>query len=138
VCTTILTMNHRETPHPVTGILKGYDQLLNLVLDDVTEELQCALIQGFNENPSSLTLPNSPRTPPAITGFDCPPRSNDNRPQPSGRIRGDSQPLLAFRAVIISPRRFFPALLNISCVSHMSLLLLLLVNEKLALCKCDS
>ncbi|KAF8966871.1 hypothetical protein BDZ97DRAFT_1805664 [Flammula alnicola] len=25
----------------VTGILKGYDQLLNLVLDDVTEELQC-------------------------------------------------------------------------------------------------
>jgi U6 snRNA-associated Sm-like protein LSm7 len=24
----------------VTGILKGYDQLLNLVLDDVTEELQ--------------------------------------------------------------------------------------------------
>jgi small nuclear ribonucleoprotein (snRNP)-like protein len=26
----------------VTGILKGYDQLLNLVLDEVTEELQCA------------------------------------------------------------------------------------------------
>lgn len=24
----------------VTGILKGYDQLLNLVLDEVTEELQ--------------------------------------------------------------------------------------------------
>jgi len=24
----------------VTGVLKGYDQLLNLVLDDVTEELQ--------------------------------------------------------------------------------------------------
>ena len=46
----------RETPHPVTGILKGYDQLLNLVLDDVTEELQRALIQGFDENSSSLTL----------------------------------------------------------------------------------
>lgn len=24
----------------VTGILKGYDQLLNLVLDEVTEEIQ--------------------------------------------------------------------------------------------------
>ena len=28
-----------DTP-TVTGILKGYDQLLNLVLDEVTEELQ--------------------------------------------------------------------------------------------------
>ena len=51
--------DHDETatilkhPHPVTGILKGYDQLLNLVLDDVTEELQRALIQGFNENPQA-------------------------------------------------------------------------------------
>ena len=32
-------LSHPHTP-TVTGILKGYDQLLNLVLDDVTEELQ--------------------------------------------------------------------------------------------------
>ena len=31
--------SHPHTP-TVTGILKGYDQLLNLVLDVVTEELQ--------------------------------------------------------------------------------------------------
>jgi len=28
----------------VTGILKGYDQLLNLVLDDVTEDLLCEFV----------------------------------------------------------------------------------------------
>jgi U6 snRNA-associated Sm-like protein LSm7 len=59
VCAALITMklNNPETPHPVTGILKGYDQLLNLVLDDVTEELQCALIQGFNEKPPKLADP---------------------------------------------------------------------------------
>ena len=31
---------HILTPLLVTGILKGYDQLLNLVLDEVEEELQ--------------------------------------------------------------------------------------------------
>ena len=51
VCTFIVTtrLSNRETTHLVTGVLKGYDQLLNLVLDDVTEELQCALSQGFNK-----------------------------------------------------------------------------------------
>jgi small nuclear ribonucleoprotein (snRNP)-like protein len=33
-------MDHLTRNTTVTGILKGYDQLLNLVLDDVTEELQ--------------------------------------------------------------------------------------------------
>jgi small nuclear ribonucleoprotein (snRNP)-like protein len=28
-----------HNPLPVTGILKGYDQLLNLVLDEVEEEI---------------------------------------------------------------------------------------------------
>lgn len=31
---------HTHPPPIVTGILKGYDQLLNLVLDEVEEELQ--------------------------------------------------------------------------------------------------
>ncbi|KAF8176291.1 U6 snRNA-associated Sm-like protein LSm7 [Pholiota molesta] len=31
---------HAPNSAAVTGILKGYDQLLNLVLDEVTEELQ--------------------------------------------------------------------------------------------------
>ena len=50
VCTFIVAtrLNKYEITHLVTGVLKGYDQLLNLVLDDVTEELQCALSQGFN------------------------------------------------------------------------------------------
>lgn len=33
-------MAHTEPPLTVKGILKGYDQLLNLVLDEVEEELQ--------------------------------------------------------------------------------------------------
>lgn len=31
---------HADLDPIVTGILKGYDQLLNLVLDEVQEELQ--------------------------------------------------------------------------------------------------
>jgi small nuclear ribonucleoprotein (snRNP)-like protein len=49
--------------HPVTGTLKGYDQLLNLVLDDVEEEVTGTLLVS----PSlplmlkQLTPPREPR-----------------------------------------------------------------------------
>lgn len=33
-------MMHTDPPLIVKGILKGYDQLLNLVLDEVEEEFQ--------------------------------------------------------------------------------------------------
>ena len=45
----------------VTGILKGYDQLLNLVLDDVTEELQresCFSPQDISVDPASVPEPH--------------------------------------------------------------------------------
>ena len=34
-----ITTNHRNA-RTVTGVLKGYDQLLNLVLDEVEEQVQ--------------------------------------------------------------------------------------------------
>lgn len=39
-CNVILTSSPSQHTHTVTGVLKGFDQLLNLVLDDVVEQLQ--------------------------------------------------------------------------------------------------
>ena len=41
---------------PVTGILKGYDQLLNLVLDDVTEDIQCKILHIFQSIMSFVNI----------------------------------------------------------------------------------
>lgn len=41
----------------MTGVLKGYDQLLNLVLDDVTEDLQCELASLKTNAQNSLLIP---------------------------------------------------------------------------------
>lgn len=44
----------------VTGILKGYDQLLNIVLDDVTEEVQRKPLRAASCASSNLTCTRSP------------------------------------------------------------------------------
>jgi len=42
----------------VTGLLKGYDQLLNLVLDEVVEDSQRTFLRGFEEVcPLSVLVP---------------------------------------------------------------------------------
>jgi len=90
------------------------------------------------KTPSSLTLPNSARTPHAFPGFNCPPRSNDNSPQPSRRIRGDSEPLLAYRAMIIFSSTSLPCLTKyLLCIPHVLDRLLpcpLIVNMKNSRC----
>lgn len=46
-CSSTMTLTHLS---PVTGILKGYDQLLNLVLDNVEEQIQgetCIIMKWF-------------------------------------------------------------------------------------------
>lgn len=47
----------------VTGVLKGYDQLLNLVLDEVQENLQggVCLSRRRNITTRAHTLPQFPR-----------------------------------------------------------------------------
>lgn len=43
-------------PVTVTGVLKGFDQLLNLVLDDVQENFQTGLYLHCLHNPHALTM----------------------------------------------------------------------------------
>ena len=64
-------------PHilTVTGILKGYDQLLNLVLDDVTEELQCELCSRLSNLIVSVDPAASPRATHTVPRPGCPSRS---------------------------------------------------------------
>jgi hypothetical protein len=77
----------------VTGILKGYDQLLNLVLDEVEEELQ-----GDFSLPLLLGITDSQprtRTSHACTGSCRPPWAHYHPPQSSRWFRRDRQSLRA-------------------------------------------
>jgi small nuclear ribonucleoprotein (snRNP)-like protein len=41
-------------PNTVTGVLKGYDQLLNLVLDEVEEQVQSTYMHTWATFPNPL------------------------------------------------------------------------------------
>ena len=67
---------------PVTGVLKGFDQLLNLVLDDVEEQV----VQGLSYLISSscdmgIALLCRIRRSQSFVGVDRSPGSNNNSPQ---------------------------------------------------------
>ena len=61
-----------SSPCPATGILKGYDQLLNLVLDGTVEYLQgmCMVhthTHTHTHTPLHLTIPTDPEDPFKLT-----------------------------------------------------------------------
>lgn len=82
----------------VTGILKGYDQLLNLVLDEVTEELQCASPLLFAVS-RLFSLATSARAPCALSRPHRPPRAHHHRAQPCRRLGGNRQSLPRRRTI---------------------------------------
>lgn len=79
----------------MTGILKGYDQLLNLVLDEVQENLQsgkCDFKDVIRALGNSCCDSTGRRVHHAQPG-PCSPQGADNHPpKPRGRLRGDRQP----------------------------------------------
>ena len=80
--------------HPkktVTGVLKGYDQLLNLVLDEVEEQVQGNDIYSLYHQPfltRNSAVPRS-RTAHTHTRPRRAPRTHNNTAQPRRRARRD-------------------------------------------------
>jgi len=78
----------------VHGILKGYDQLLNLVLDEVEEEILGKPCFQLAPAVSLLNLSiNRTRATQPLTRSSRPTRSYNNAREPCRRIRGDCQSL---------------------------------------------
>jgi small nuclear ribonucleoprotein (snRNP)-like protein len=74
----------------VSGILKGYDQLLNLVLDEVEEQILGASLRLYASRKTPHGCHRTGTTL-ALLGLDGSPGANHHPPEPSRRLRGDCE-----------------------------------------------
>lgn len=86
----------------VTGVLKGFDQLLNLVLDDVVENVQTGESRDSHVSGRATDGHRRVRGDNEDTGLGRVPRADNHPPQPRRRLRGDRQPLRRARVVTAS------------------------------------
>jgi hypothetical protein len=88
----------------VTGVLKGYDQLLNLVLDEVEEQVQGNDVYTVSHVLSEPVISRS-RTAHTHTRPRCAPRAHNNTAQPCRRARGDLKSIHRTRLAPLHPSR---------------------------------
>lgn len=77
----------------VTGVLKGFDQLLNLVLDDVVEQLQTGTLPSDFPLRDWLTAFRRRRADLTTTRAGRIAWADHHAAEPSGRLRRDREPL---------------------------------------------